>query len=358
MTHAVDDSSLFTSHWISAPAYRIVVMTSGMPAALLHALERYRLAPLPYSSGIHHMQTGPDWAASWHVISALLADFPQTLAAILPGDGDTQEREIGFHLRPLGEIDSVAAHLWLAEALRDKRLLCYMQRVVDRRGVQIGYEAFARIEREKDVASGQQIITAARALRVEYMLDRMMHRLAVRSYRQGELEGYLFINFLPGFLHRPDRYLDGLDNAITGQRIDPRRIVLDIPIGALTAHAAQLQDVSTYCHARGIVLALDDVASPDGLAAALAALRPAFVKVTGPQGHSTPVALEPIVAIAHTAGAQVLAEGVESDAYDEGCRAAGVDLFQGYLFGKPERRYAPPPALAADNAPMHQGIDT
>ena len=46
-------------------------------------------------------------------------------------------------------------------------------------------------------------------------------------------------------------------------------------------------------------------------------------------------------ALAHASGATVLAEGVENQAMYDTCFAAGVDMFQGYFIGKPERQAAP-----------------
>lgn len=309
-------------------------------------LESYKLTPLPHTSGLHYTETGPDWAASWQVLAALIAQEESAqglMAAIIPGEGVALEREIGFHLRPWQEVNGIAEHLWLARALEDDRLVCFMQRVVDKRGKQIGYEAFARIEQENgEIVGGGQIMEASRALRMEYQLDRIMHKQAIRNYVEGDLEGYLFINFLTGFIHRPEVYLEGLSQAVMRHHILTRCIVLDIPVPAYSADAEKLRSIAHYCRSRGFAMALDDVRGSHGLEQLLVEVKPAFVKLDPKLGRgltSAKAPLSDIVRLTHSHGAMVLAEGVETEELHNLYLAAGVDLFQGYLFGKPERRH-------------------
>lgn len=343
----MSDEPAYSSPWISAEAYRIILASSGLSPSLTKQLEAYKLRPFPHTAGMHYVQTGQDWASSWHVISALLSEHgaPDSLmAAVIAGEGVAEEREIGFHLKPWREIDGVAKHLWLAEALQDQRLVCFMQRVVDKRGKQIGYEAFARIEQEDgSIVGGGAIMEASRALRMEYLLDRMMHKQAIRNYVEGDLEGYLFINFLTGFIHRPEVYLEGLSQAVNRHRILTRFIVLDIPVPAFAADTAKLKGIAEYCRSRGFAIALDDVFSAQGLESLLIEVKPGFVKLDAKiakTAHMLQSPLTDVVRLSHEAGAMVLAEGVESEELHNLYLAAGADLFQGYLFGKPERRNA------------------
>ena len=104
----------------------------------------------------------------------------------------------------------------------------------------------------------------------------------------------------------------------------------------------KLKSIAQYCRTRGFGLALDDVSSSDGLAALLSDIRPSFVKLDGKFGEGIAPAraqgiLHEIVRISHANGVSVLAEGVETAAQHENLLAADVDMFQGYLFGAPER---------------------
>lgn len=48
-----------------------------------------------------------------------------------------------------------------------------------------------------------------------------------------------------------------------------------------------------------------------------------------------------MVDIAHAAGVQIIAEGVETAAALEVLRSLGADLYQGYLFGRPQAEPQP-----------------
>ncbi len=165
----------------------------------------------------------------------------------------------------------------------------------------------------------------------------------------GDLEGFIFINFLTGFIHRPEVYLDGLNQAVDKNHLLPRYVALDVPLLDYAKDITKLKSIAAYCRARGFALSLDDVMSPDGLENLLADIRPAFVKLDARLGADIldprrQAAVLEIIRIAHAAGATVLAEGVETDALHKAYLAADVDMFQGYLFGAPER--CPPPQNA------------
>jgi EAL domain-containing protein (putative c-di-GMP-specific phosphodiesterase class I) len=218
-----------------------------------------------------------------------------------------------------------------------------MQRVMDRGRKQVGFEAFARMESaDGGVVGGGAIMQAAHVLRMEYQLDRLLHKQAVEAFVSSGLEGYLFINFLTGFIHRPEVYFEGLSQAVSRTHLRPASVVLDVPLSDYAKDLSKLKSIATYCRERGFALALDDVVSSEGLAPVLAEIRPAFVKLEAKFGVGlNPVRaqgmLHEIVRISHAHGVSVLAEGVESAGQHAMYVAADVDMFQGYLFGAPER---------------------
>ena len=288
-----------------------------------------------------------NWHEAWDKHSKQLNKQPGSgtghRAAIIPADALPGLQEVTMALRPLKEIDGIATNLWLIESVNHGRLDCYMQRVMDRRGKQVGFEAFARMEAaDGGVIGGGAIMQAAHALRVEYQLDRLLHKQAIECFVGSDLEGYIFINFLTGFIHRPEVYLDGLSQAVSRTHVRPGAVVLDVPLHDYAKDMPKLKSIAAYCRARGFALALDDVLSADGLAVLLADIRPAFVKLDGKFGaEMSPAKMQgvllEIVRVCHANGVSVLAEGVETKEQHELYLAADVDMFQGYLFGAPER---------------------
>lgn len=334
------DNSAFFSLWAQESPYWLVVEGSSA-AALPGMMPIYRKADLAA------MKTGANWRDPWSACAKALAHLPGAGAghrvAVIPCDELPALQEVTMSLKPLGEMNAIATNLWLIEFVNHGRLDCYMQRVTDRRGKQVGYEAFARMEgADGGVIGGGAIMQAAHALRVEYQLDRLLHKQAIDCFVGNDLEGYIFINFLTGFIHRPEVYLEGLNVAVNRTQVRPAAVVLDVPLGDYAKDMAKLKSIAAYCHTRGFGLALDDVTTSDGLAALLADIRPSFVKLDGKFGEGmNPVrmqaTLSEIVRISHANGVSVLAEGVETAAQHELLLAAEVDMFQGYLFGAPER---------------------
>lgn len=334
------EASAFFSIWAQDSTYWMVV--EGPAATSLNGF-----APIYQKTNMVAMRTGPNWQEKWEKVASQLARQPGAStghrAAVIPSEELPALPDITGVLRPVNEINAIAANIWLIEHVNHGRLDCYMQRVMDRRGKQVGFEAFARMEgADGGVIGGGAIMQAATALRVEFQLDRLLHKQAIESFVASDLEGYIFINFLTGFIHRPEVYLDGLSQAVNRTHVRPASVVLDVPLGDYAKDMPKLKSIATYCRARGFALALDDVMTADGLAALLADIRPAFVKLDGKFGTDMNPAraqgiLHEIVRVSHANGVSVLAEGVENAAQHEQLLAAEVDMFQGYLFGAPER---------------------
>lgn len=339
----MSDERAFTSQWTQDTPYWIAVAcATGSPLAA--ALSKAGMKELSNgSAGYVGVKADREWAKTWEKVAAVLTSQGDGVkAALIPGEHLPSAQEISFQLRNWGEIQEIASNLWLAQYLSEGRLVCFMQRVVDKRGKHVGYEAFARIETPGgEIIGGGAIMQASRALKVEYQLDRLMHRQAIQSYVDSDLEGYIFINFLTGFIQRPEVYLEGLSQAVDHYKITPRNIALDVPVTD-PRDFPKLKTIANYCRTRGFALALDDIMHTDGLASSLDEIRPAFVKLDFKLGRDM---LDPkrsgnvmnIIRLAHESGSTVLAEGVEDEKLYQAYVAAEVDMFQGYHFGAPEQ---------------------
>lgn len=297
--------------------------------------------PLIYGAHIKH-----PWVDHFSEIAEVIKKHgaqPVMKAAVIPAEPKPLKEEVDLTLRSYIEIEQAGKHIWLMQALIENRLLCFMQRVIDKRGKISGFEAFARIEdHDGNIRDGGQIILASRMLNVEFQLDRMLHKEAVRTFIGADSEGYLFINFLTGSIHRPERYLDGLTQAIERYGLMPRHIVLDISIQPPLAALKQLAPTVQYCRSRGLSIAVDDVMTVEDLKIVLAEIKPDFVKLDGRLSRGVMETrhanlITEMTRLSHESGASVVAEGVEAEEQHKRLSELGVDLFQGYLFGAPER---------------------
>ncbi len=334
------ESTTFFSVWAQESSYWLVV--EGAAASSLKGF-----SPIARRAELAAQKTSADWHVAWlachEQLTKHLGATTVYRAAVIAAEELPPLEQVMAALMPVPQLEAVAANLWLIEAIRHGQLGCYMQRVVDRRSKQVGFEAFARIEAaDNAVIGGGAIMHAASVLKVEYQLDRLLHKQAIDAYVASDLEGYLFINFLTGFVHRPEVYLDGLSQAVSRAHMRPGAVVLDVPLGDYAKDMAKLKSIAEYCRSRGFALALDDVLAHEGLDALLLEISPAFVKLGGAFGRGlSPARAEgmrhEIVRICHARGVSVLAEGVENTEQYEQYVAANVDMFQGYLFGAPER---------------------
>ena len=341
------ENTIFSSYSLNSPYW---IIFEGAP---LEPMAQAKAISLYHQPNLMGVQVNGQWTGVWDsVLSNFgnMSDAMHVRAAVIPAEHLPSLQEIELSLKPIAEIEAVAKHIWLASYLSEGRLACFMQQVMDRTGEIAGYEAFARIDApDGSLVSGGAIMQASHALRLEYQVDRLMHQQAIQSFMQQELGGVIFINFLTGFIHLPEIYLEGLSQAVERYHVTPSSVVLDVPLGSYGSDITKLRSIALYCHTRGFSMAFDDAATPEGLTHLLEAVQPAFVKlaptlgasITTPEGQAM---AKEIIRKAHTFGAKVVAEAVETEEQYKAYLAAEVDLFQGYYFGAPMRH---PPKSAA-----------
>lgn len=326
--------------------YWIVISGDPAPGApWMRAAREAGLKPVTADPAQFGIMAPSDWVDTWQrVLGSLEASGQhETLkAAVIASETPPTHESIAFELRPLADIQHVANNLWLLDDLREDRLVCFMQKVIDRRGKNAGYEALVRIRAaDGDFIGGGDIMRASYALKVEYHVDRRLHKQAIETYASCDLDGFIFINFLTGFIHRPEVYLEGLSQAVEQHGITPRSVVLDVPLADYVRDMSKLRSIADWCRLRGFSIALDDVSGTKDLEKLMLDVRPTFVKLDRHLGAGliankrlSPVS--EIVALCHAAGAMVLAEGVENAELYEAYMAVGADMFQGYFCGMPE----------------------
>ncbi len=335
-----------TSSWALPMPYWIVISGPAIPGAdWLEAAKSAGLKPIHNEPGLLALRTGERWAPEWQrVLEALESTgaHESLKAAIIASETQPLRDTIRFEVRNLGEIQQIANNLWLLDDLREDRLVCFMQRVMDRRGKKAGHEALVRIRAsDGSFIGGGDIMRASYALKVEYHVDRRLHKQAIETFAQCGMEGFIFINFLTGFIHRPEIYLEGLSQAVEQHGITPHSVVLDVPVADYVRDMSKLRSIAAYCRTRGFSIALDDVITPKDLDTLLAEVKPTIVKLDWHLGaqildKKRPNLIPEIISAAHAAGAMVLAEGVENEQLYKAYLHAGADMFQGYYFGAPE----------------------
>lgn len=286
---------------------------------------------------------GKQWSKTWakfkDIISAITDDIK---VAVIAGDHEPEEQQIAFSHKSVADINNIAANLWLGEAILRGDVMCHFQSVVAKGERIVGYESFARAKSiDGALISGGEIVKASRVLGIEYALDRYLHVQAIKTYMAGNLSGYLFVNFFPGFIQRPEVYLEGLAEAVRLHNIIAKNIVLDFTESEHEHDLSHLKRVTDYCRDKGFSFALDDVESLQNAKTLVPQIKPDFVKLSRKLSNSYRRSddmerLSNIIHLSHQNGAMVIAEGIEDAEALSKMQQLEVDMFQGYLFSEPQ----------------------
>jgi EAL domain-containing protein (putative c-di-GMP-specific phosphodiesterase class I) len=287
--------------------------------------------------------TGRDWKTPWDDLYARLKamDALDTLAVAFTPDLDAPARRSEMEPKSPEAIQLVSESLWLGDALLDDRLVCYLQPVMGGNDKTVGYESFARVKGlDGTVTGGDRIIAASRALGIEYMIDRMLHIQAIKTFAGSDFNGFLFVNFFPGFIHRPSVYLEGLSETAKSFGLLSKHIVLDFTNSEIPRDIHHLNSVCDYARSRGYSVALDDISSLDSGRRLIPEIRPDFVKIDMQLVHRMEdpgkrEVIRALIELTHGNGGSAIAEGVETREHYSALRRLGADLFQGYLFSPP-----------------------
>ncbi|AEB10784.1 bifunctional diguanylate cyclase/phosphodiesterase [Marinithermus hydrothermalis] len=169
-------------------------------------------------------------------------------------------------------------------------------------------------------------------------LDRWVLQQAVRQSSAWPASQWVAVNLSTPSLCDPEfpRYLEGL---LETHALPPQRLLLEVTEDQALHEAG---DALQALQSLGVRLALDDFGKGraaleglQGLAVDLLKIDREFIQ--GLPHHPKDASLSrALITLAHHLGARALAEGVETPAQLEWLRAAGCDLVQGYLTGRPE----------------------
>lgn len=241
---------------------------------------------------------------------------------------------------------SVDTSVSLDGVLRDGSLHCLYQPFVDLdSGAVMAHEALLRGPAGTRWESPLALLDAARASGRLADLERasLEASLADAAAFSGGRGVTLFVNMEPTTL---TRHLDVILEVL-GQRAEQIQVVVEITERALAADLAGVLAGAERLRAAGCAIALDDVgAEPESLAF-IPLLRPEVVKLDLSLLRTVkdPVTVTVAGAVrsyAEQAGAEVVAEGIETP--DDLTRALvlGATLGQGWLWGRGDARFTPP----------------
>ena len=175
-----------------------------------------------------------------------------------------------------------------------------------------------------------------------HRFDQESRVAAIELASRLRLECNLNLNFLPRSLYTSPSAISSALEAAERCGITPDRLVLEITEGeAIDDHAAFGRVVNEF-RRFGLQLAIDDFGAGYAGLTMLADFQPDLLKldmtlVRGIEGRGPRQAIvRAIMQACIDLGIDVIAEGVETLAEYRWFENAGVTLFQGYLFGRPQ----------------------
>lgn len=208
----------------------------------------------------------------------------------------------------------------------------------------IAHEALLRAE----MLTGESLMpdvlfAAAEAAGWIHLLDRVGRTTALRDAGPWLGDDLLFINFVPTSIYRPEVCLRTTEAAAEQAGIRLDQLVFEVTEGQKIEDVDHLERVFDYYRSRRCKVALDDLGSGYSSLNLLVRLQPDIVKldkeiVQALPGPTSAAVVTAIVEIAHSYGGLVLAECVETEEQAEAAKELHVDLAQGWLFARPERR--------------------
>jgi EAL domain-containing protein (putative c-di-GMP-specific phosphodiesterase class I) len=188
-----------------------------------------------------------------------------------------------------------------------------------------------------------EMLLAARVLGRLPELGRVVRETVALAAEEAPPGALLFVNVHPWDLHAEDL-------------TDPRaplvriagRVVLEVTERSSLAEVLGLRDRVAALRRSGYRIAVDDLGSGHAGLACIAELEPDFVKID--RSLVRGLHLDPsrgrlvraTVGLCRELGIEAVAEGVEEPGERDALAAAGCDLLQGWLFGRPGRGFPAP----------------
>lgn len=215
-------------------------------------------------------------------------------------------------------------------------------------GAVVGHEALLRGRVDGRVVGGGDLFFLAAAAGWTDRLDRLAREAAIAGAAGWLADADLYVNSAPAAVYRPQVCLAGTEQAVHDSGLAPGQLVFEVVEADAVTDRGHLQAVLEHHRSLGWRVALDDVGGGQPSLSLIAAVRPDVVKLDKAlvgrlPGASARLTAAAVVELAHELGAVVVAEGVETAERADQVAALGVDLGQGWHFGRPVRP-APRPA--------------
>lgn len=234
----------------------------------------------------------------------------------------------------------------LLDILHHRRIETWYQPVIEARTNRIwGYECLMRGSARDGVLIGApQLLEWAGNENLKFMLDRVCRETHLENAGRLNLgtEVKFLINFLPTAIYQPEYCLQTSLAAMRRSGLRAEQVIFEVVESERVEDCAHLLRILDFYRRSGFGVALDDMGSGYAGLNLLGDLQPDLIKIdraiinkaVHSKTHFNICAA--LTKLGHDNQQLVLAEGVETEEEVRLVSSLGVDLFQGYYFGKPQ----------------------
>jgi EAL domain-containing protein (putative c-di-GMP-specific phosphodiesterase class I) len=215
----------------------------------------------------------------------------------------------------------------------------------------IGYEGLTRGPVGTGLERPQKLFQVAYRANLEYELDTLCRRLALRNARGIDPGKKLFLNILPTSIHDPDFSEMRIRSVLEEIGLAPQNLVLEISEREAIANFQIFREAMGHFLNLGCGIALDDIGSGYSSLETALELAPDYLKIDmslvrgiddNPPKQEL---LRGLQGLAEKLKAEVIAEGIETEEELDVIRELGIKCGQGYAIGRgaPFAQAAPSP---------------
>jgi diguanylate cyclase (GGDEF)-like protein len=229
------------------------------------------------------------------------------------------------------------------DLILSERRLCpvFMPIVNGRERKILGYEALIRGPANSALYSPIELFKTAQLSGRLLELERLCRELSIRRFKLLDLQGKLFLNVSPAALLEVD-FTGGMTLQLM-RKLDfnPDRVVIEITEQFPIEDYQLMREATRHYREMGFQVALDDLGAGYAGLRSWSELRPQYVKIDRhfieglDQDRVKLEFVRSILDVARSIQCQVIAEGVERLEEHLLLNQLGLDLQQGYYFGRP-----------------------
>jgi EAL domain-containing protein (putative c-di-GMP-specific phosphodiesterase class I) len=256
--------------------------------------------------------------------------------------GDLEKILASYDGERTGDVGSLMRVPTLDEIISSRAIRPRFQPIVQlSTGQAIGFESLACVSVESLLCTPDLLFQYAE--RKKRLTDLELTCIAGTFAAAGELllHGLLFMNIHPTVFSDGERLCDAIAQEAGRRRIPLDRVVLELTEqGAVHVDDGVLAAIESL-RQLGIRFAFDDVGMAYSHLPIIERVRPAYLKVSqhfGTNFEADPTRLKLVcnlLSLAKDFDAELILEGIESEATAEAARRIGIPLGQGYYFARP-----------------------